>query len=261
MRYLRRKLWEGVNPVISTSRQPVSRVFIIESDYAIRRVKYTEEDEVNMCKFLAIAAPDPAAGGRLGPGIWNFLMSFQTVCNLCYHLHSLLISCQNPDYAWVKRHTAQSWQEHYKKNKPRLDPLIADEVARKPPPANGKGLYYLSRNVTKRNQLLEKMVDLDDDEEWEVRVAESSHEEVDMSGLEREEVEELVTPRKPSTNRNMSDDISSAEQPRYARHVHSILFAKQTEVPSRSTEKRPGDDREDESSDTEELLEIPPDFE
>ena len=62
----------------------------------------------------------------------------------------LVHSFQEPEYAWNKRHTAQSWLEHYKNNRDRLDVLVAEIVAKAP--ADPKFLYPLSRQHTKRRQ-------------------------------------------------------------------------------------------------------------
>lgn len=47
----------------------------------------------------------------------------------------------DPDYAWVGRHTWQSWRERYKKNATRLDALVAAIVEEKKPSQGEKGQY------------------------------------------------------------------------------------------------------------------------
>jgi hypothetical protein len=46
-----------------------------------------------------------------------------------------------PEYAWVSRHTWQSWRERYKKNAERLDKVIARIVEQKMPQRGEKGQY------------------------------------------------------------------------------------------------------------------------
>ncbi|KAJ3784745.1 hypothetical protein GGU10DRAFT_270809, partial [Lentinula aff. detonsa] len=78
------------------------------------RIAFTAEDDENLCKHLARTLPDPASGGRQSLIFYEKLIS----------LHKYL-----PDvYSWTKRHTSQSWREHYKKNKARLDLRIAEIV-------------------------------------------------------------------------------------------------------------------------------------
>jgi len=47
----------------------------------------------------------------------------------------------DPEYAWVTRHTWQSWRERYKKNSQRLDTLIQAIVEQKKPTLGEKGQY------------------------------------------------------------------------------------------------------------------------
>jgi hypothetical protein len=51
------------------------------------------------------------------------------------------LKSSDPEYAWVTRHTWQSWRERYKKNSARLDVLIAQIVEQKKPLHGEKGQY------------------------------------------------------------------------------------------------------------------------
>ncbi|KAJ4475713.1 hypothetical protein J3R30DRAFT_3294088, partial [Lentinula aciculospora] len=89
------------------------------------RTAFTSEDDQNLCQHLARTLPDPAAGGR------------QSLL-----FYTKLVSYVGP-YDWTQRHTAQSWREHYKKNKARLDIQIAEIVAEQG--VNPKALYHKDR--------------------------------------------------------------------------------------------------------------------
>ncbi|KAJ3551203.1 hypothetical protein NM688_g4845 [Phlebia brevispora] len=141
-----------------------------------KRTPFTKDDERFMCEFIALTIPDPSSGGRLGPGIWKWLIDEYS---------------QQAEYAWANRHTVQSWQEHYKKNRERLDARVAKIVKANPPPADGKTLYHLSRHKTYRNIRFEQMEEV----------------------VEEEIVEELVTPRKRKrVDRDESRPLSEETQ-------------------------------------------------
>jgi hypothetical protein len=53
----------------------------------------------------------------------------------------------DPEYAWVSRHTWQSWRERYKKNAVRLDGMISQIVVQKKPIHGEPGQYgYVRRD-------------------------------------------------------------------------------------------------------------------
>jgi hypothetical protein len=56
----------------------------------------------------------------------------------------------DPEYAWVTRHTWQSWRERYKKNSARLDTIIARIVDQKKPAQGEKGQYGYVRQAEER---------------------------------------------------------------------------------------------------------------
>ncbi|KAM6498253.1 hypothetical protein JOM56_006201 [Amanita muscaria] len=89
------------------------------------RTQFSEEDEQNLCSWIAAKIPYKETGGRTGNRL------YQQLCELS----------GDPEYAWVKRHTWQSWRERYKKNAARLDAMIAQIVEQKRPIQGEKGQY------------------------------------------------------------------------------------------------------------------------
>lgn len=57
------------------------------------------------------------------------------------HVHAHEDQIADPEYAWVSRHTWQSWRERYKKNAVRLDTMIAQIVDQKKPIPGEQGQY------------------------------------------------------------------------------------------------------------------------
>lgn len=57
------------------------------------------------------------------------------------HADGLRIKAGDSNYAWVTRHTWQSWRERYKKNASRLDARISAIVEQKRPAQGEKGQY------------------------------------------------------------------------------------------------------------------------
>ncbi|KAJ3769177.1 hypothetical protein FB446DRAFT_791633 [Lentinula raphanica] len=93
------------------------------------RIAFTQEDEENLCEHLARTLPDPTLGGRQSLMLYKSLVSMTT--------------CLPDVYSWATRHTAQSWREHYKKNRERLDARIAEIVAEIG--VNPKAFFYQKR--------------------------------------------------------------------------------------------------------------------
>lgn len=60
---------------------------------------------------------------------------------LYYTFSDQLLQSADPEYAWVTRHTWQSWRERYKKNSKRLDTRISEIVEQKKPAHGAKGQY------------------------------------------------------------------------------------------------------------------------
>ena len=92
----------------------------------------------------------------------------------------------------MKRHPAQSWHEHYRKNRDRLDPIIADIIQHNPVPADGHTLYPFSRKSTKRNRFRPDVHSEDEREADHERDEDQEHDE----DQDQYEVEKLVTPKR-----------------------------------------------------------------
>jgi hypothetical protein len=58
----------------------------------------------------------------------------------------------DPEYAWVTRHTWQSWRERYKKNSQRLDTMIQAIVEQKKPTIGEKGQYGYVRKPEEKQK-------------------------------------------------------------------------------------------------------------
>ncbi|KAI0079610.1 hypothetical protein K474DRAFT_1591692 [Panus rudis PR-1116 ss-1] len=89
------------------------------------RTQFTEQDEENLCTWIAAKIPYKETGGRTGNRL------YQQLCEMS----------SDPEYSWVTRHTWQSWRERYKKNASRLDRRIAQIVDEKKPALGEKGQY------------------------------------------------------------------------------------------------------------------------
>ncbi|KIJ06629.1 hypothetical protein PAXINDRAFT_158676, partial [Paxillus involutus ATCC 200175] len=68
-----------------------------------------------------------------------------------------------PDFAWARRHTAHSWRERYKKNQPRLDPLIDDHAEQQ----KDVGHHFGHDARSRRHRLLWYYKEEEEDEEGE----------------------------------------------------------------------------------------------
>jgi len=82
---------------------------IQEDDVQATSGAFTEDDEANLCTWIAAVIPYKESGGRTGNKIYQELVS----------------RANEPGYEWVGRHTWQSWRERYKKNATRLDQHVA----------------------------------------------------------------------------------------------------------------------------------------
>ncbi|KAA1471562.1 hypothetical protein DENSPDRAFT_837586 [Dentipellis sp. KUC8613] len=89
------------------------------------RTQFTEDDEERLCNWIAAKIPYKETGGRTGNRLYQQLIEMQN----------------DPEYAWVRRHTWQSWRERYKKNSTRLDIMINAIVEQKKPTLGEKGQY------------------------------------------------------------------------------------------------------------------------
>ncbi|KAI0094708.1 hypothetical protein BDY19DRAFT_1062111 [Irpex rosettiformis] len=108
------------------------------------RTHFTEEDETNLCNWIALKIPFKETGGRTGNRLYQQLVEMAN--------HS--------DYSWVTRHTWQSWRERYKKNAARLDPKIVGIVERNKPALGDKGQYgYIRKPEEKPKKLKKKAIE------------------------------------------------------------------------------------------------------
>ncbi|KAJ7492807.1 hypothetical protein FB451DRAFT_1123931 [Mycena latifolia] len=104
------------------------------------RTQFTEEDEQHLANWIATKIPYKETGGRTGNRL------YQQLCELN----------ADPEYAWVARHTWQSWRERYKKNSVRLDTLISTIVAQKKPLPGEKGQYGYVRQAEEKQKKTRK---------------------------------------------------------------------------------------------------------
>ncbi|KAJ2928931.1 hypothetical protein H1R20_g8295, partial [Candolleomyces eurysporus] len=113
------------------------------------RTQFTDDDEERLCQWIADKIPYKETGGRTGNRL------YQQLCD----------QAGDPEYAWVNRHTWQSWRERYKKNATRLDSMIAAIVEQKRPAHGEKGQYGYVRQPEekpKRTRKKRKADQLDD---------------------------------------------------------------------------------------------------
>jgi hypothetical protein len=76
---------------------------------------------------------------------------------------------ENPDMAWVKRHSWQSWRERYRKRQDIFDPRIERYVELDPPRDDGKGRFQYKRGaVSQAKQKRKAAAALEEEEEEEV---------------------------------------------------------------------------------------------
>ncbi|KAF7320262.1 Myb-DNA-bind-2 domain-containing protein [Mycena kentingensis (nom. inval.)] len=140
------------------------------------RTNFSEEDESNLIRWIAEKIPFKDAGGRTGNKLYQQLVDKK----------------DDPGYAWVTRHSWQSWRERYKKHAPRFDDRIAKIVAETKPLPGEKGqLGYVRKKepeekpkrTRKKRTAAEAeagssqtppssqpSADVDEEDEWAVRI-------------------------------------------------------------------------------------------
>lgn len=108
-----------------------------------RRTQFTEEDEQHLCEWIAAKIPYKETGGRTGNRLYQQLCEMVCKSRPYHNTCPLTTATQSadPEYAWVTRHTWQSWRERYKKNSARLDTKISEIVEQKKPAHGAKGQY------------------------------------------------------------------------------------------------------------------------
>ncbi|OJT06247.1 hypothetical protein TRAPUB_2928 [Trametes pubescens] len=133
------------------------------------RTPFTKEDDMNLCRFLALRIPEKEAGGRNGRNTYIELTEKAQYEDLSWQ--------------WAGRHTWESWKERYKKNYKTFDPIIDEMVKENPPPEDGKGVRPYDRRVNglgqfaqlNKQDLMEEEEEDDDDE-----AAAAAEEEVEL---------------------------------------------------------------------------------
>ncbi|KAE9410936.1 hypothetical protein BT96DRAFT_805018, partial [Gymnopus androsaceus JB14] len=95
---------------------------------------FTEDDEQKLSEWIAAKIPYKSTGGRTGNKL------YQQLCEMGNH----------PEYAWVARHTWQSWRERYKKNATRLDKIIDNIVSNAKPNPGEKWQYGFVRQADEK---------------------------------------------------------------------------------------------------------------
>ncbi|KAG5722150.1 hypothetical protein E4T56_gene7045 [Termitomyces sp. T112] len=93
------------------------------------RTPFTDEDDDNLARYLAIRIPNIEKGGRRGNRVYK---------ELC-----LMPSADPEEYGWVKRHTWQSWRNRYNRNDLRFNDMIDAHVEVEKP--ERKQAYCLQR--------------------------------------------------------------------------------------------------------------------
>ncbi|KAL1746285.1 hypothetical protein HDZ31DRAFT_62311 [Schizophyllum fasciatum] len=165
------------------------------------RVAFTPSDDDHLVRFLATHLPDKSAGGRLGQEPYKRLVS--------------LYDENDPDtyaFKWVRRHTYQSWQERYKKNQARLDPLIDAIALREDPP---DAVTYERHRMYKRGIPKHAYVQ-EEEEEVEEQIEESpQHGQEEQLEEDREpsptQVEYQPTPEKTMKDGEVEEEYELEE--------------------------------------------------
>ncbi|KAI0628799.1 hypothetical protein C8Q77DRAFT_1145464 [Trametes polyzona] len=117
------------------------------------RMNFTTEDDMHLCRFIALHMPEVEAGGRLGIKPYQELVEKAQYDDL--------------NYRWAARHPAESWRERYKTQRARLDPIIEDLVEQNPPPDDGKGVRPFDRRYNEKARLARLFALAQEEEEGE----------------------------------------------------------------------------------------------
>ncbi|KDR73563.1 hypothetical protein GALMADRAFT_158061 [Galerina marginata CBS 339.88] len=199
------------------------------------RIEFTDEDDDNLCHFLANVMPYKASGGRQGLNVYIRLVK---------------LSKDMPDlYPWAARHTPGSWKERYKKKAHIFDDIIADMVAKNPP--SQKQLWHEDRQLLNSRKRKQHVVELDSDGE-----------EIERSGSEEEQeqeqdMDEEASYRAPSRKRRRSERTSNQSNPWPAAKRARVSGHHRQGSPKRPTSRDKGKARameeEEEEEEEEEL--------
>lgn len=117
------------------------------------RVNYTVRDEQHLAQYLASIRPERDAGGLMGNKIYRDLV--------------VLAEVIDKEYEWTRRHSWQSWRDHYKHNKARIHEFM-DEYLMTSDPVPEKNEYFRDRRVKpQRVYVLEGKQEEEEEEEEE----------------------------------------------------------------------------------------------
>ncbi|KAG9314506.1 hypothetical protein JVU11DRAFT_5303 [Chiua virens] len=122
------------------------------------RTQFTEEDEERLCQWIATKIPYKETGGRTGNRLYQQLCEMVGPGDMNMLIGPFVDTSKavDPEYAWVTRHTWQSWRERYKKNSVRLDNMITAVVDRKKPAHGEKGQYGYVRQAEEKTRRVRK---------------------------------------------------------------------------------------------------------
>ncbi|EPQ50705.1 hypothetical protein GLOTRDRAFT_141458 [Gloeophyllum trabeum ATCC 11539] len=192
------------------------------------RVEFSDADKVNLARYLAKVVPDRKAGGRLGRIVYERLMERGE---------------WDPAYAWAKRHTWESWKQHYKMNREWFDERIKTIVRLHPPRKDGKGQYELDRRRKRGRVFISELEGTDEDEDEEEGEGEEEEEE--------EAVEKQVGRRRPRDEDEERESMRPPPAKRMRRASESVTSpASEVEgargAPARTESKGKGKPRPDE---------------
>ncbi|KAJ6537319.1 hypothetical protein B0H10DRAFT_2142594 [Mycena sp. CBHHK59/15] len=173
------------------------------------RTSFTNGDDYQLCRYLAILIPVKDDGGRTGQSIYKGLVANAQILP--------------EEYDWVNRHTWQSWRERYKTRQRIFDPIIADMAAQLDTEPHQR--YELSRKAVHTASQHEYLFE-DDELEGE----EGMGEEVN-GGPSRKRPAPASGPSQPNSKR-LRADPSPSPDPDVNQGVRSSAKGKEREIPS-----------------------------
>ncbi|KAF9014591.1 hypothetical protein BDZ89DRAFT_1166750 [Hymenopellis radicata] len=166
-----------------------------------KRVEFSQDDKEHLGQYLASRVPKPADGGLLGKVLYNELVDLYTV--------------DPTEYAWVKRHTAQSWREHYKKNPAYFNAFIIDYVAEYGP-NHDRNRYFRTREL---NRGIKRSHSDDDDEQDEEEKPEhipTQNWRGKRAAREEEERRQRSIARRQEAEEDSEEDVAPPARPKNA---------------------------------------------
>ncbi|KAF7322467.1 Myb-DNA-bind-2 domain-containing protein [Mycena chlorophos] len=188
----------------------------VTRDNGRARQEFTADDDNKLIRYLGVLIPDKSEGGRLGKNVYKQLME---------HADTL-----PNEYAWVSRHTWQSWRERYKKNQEWFDAQIED--SRPDEGTQSHQRYELSRKAVKgihyqRYGNSEERDELEDDDEDRPPPEEEEEENSDQ------ELENIGT---SSRKRRISEPESQPSPKRARTQTRGSVKGKERAIPDEADE-------------------------